>query len=437
MTSQRRIGLWPATSLVTGNMVGSGVFLLPASLGTYGLLSLIGWGVTTVGALLLALIFAFLCRQKIRSQGGPHQFIRHYLGEKAGFYAAWGYWMLSWMSNAALIVAMAGYFSELCGGFSAMQSLMFELCVIALITGINLFGIAVAGRFEMVMTILKLVPLLGLPIIGIFFVDWTNFVWPGAEISLSSSLKTVIFLTIWGFIGVETATVPSGEVIDPHKTIARATLIGTLIAGLVYILGTFVLLGVLSQGTLTTSNAPYAQLAQTLFGGQWGNVIAAMAFLCCLGSFNGWTLVVSRIAQGAAEEGLFPKIFARKNRLGAPFVSLLISSSLTIPLIIFSMQASLVKQFNTIIDFSIALILFIYLGCILAYIKANLQQGMNVKNIAIAGGALCFIVFSLWAAGLKMLLLSFTILLAGIPFRYYMTYRRQREQALELNTASV
>lgn len=414
-SSPRSIGLLATTSLVTGNMIGSGVFLLPASLSVFGMLSLLGWGITTVGALCLALVFAHLSKGKDASQGGPHQSIRKAFGKEAGFFAAWGYWVLSWISNAALVVAATGYLSEIYGGFSVSQSLMVELGIIFVVTSINMLGIVAAGRFELMMTLLKLIPLIGIPLFGLFYINPEHLSLSSLHAQSFANLKAVIFLTLWGFIGVETATVPAAEVRNPKTTVPLATILGTLIAAIVYMMGTFVLLGVLSSDQLAQSNAPYAQLAQAIFGGQWGIAIAGCALLCCIGSFNGWTLVVSRIASGAAKEGLFPKFFARENRFGAPYISLLVSSALTIPLLLMSMQSSLLDQFNMIIDFSITLILFIYLGCTLAYLKEQALSKLTVGTILIGGCTLAFILFALWAAGMGTVLLSLTILLTGVP----------------------
>ncbi len=425
-----RLGLWQTISLVTGNLVGSGVFLLPASLGVLGTLSLFGWVFTGLGALLLAGVFAKLS-QTTQANGGPHNYVGLAFGKESAYWVAWGYWVLSWISNTALVVAAVSYFSPLVGGLSQPMVLSTEMLILMVITFINIRGIQFAGRFELLMTTIKLMPLVIIPIIGLFVVDWqklTPIVPAGVEVF--DGIKLAMFLTLWAFVGLETATVPSGEVKNPKRTIPLATLLGTLIALFVYVLGAVVMLGVLGKD-LSTSNAPYADLAGYLLGGNWTHIIAVAAFCCCLGSFNGWTMVVSKIAQGAAGEGLFPQFFAVVDKQGTPVRSLVVSALCTLPLLLLSLQENLLSQFNAIIDISITLILLIYLVCILAYFK--LKIGYSSRAAFMMGiGALLFVCFALYAAGFKMVTLSLVLLLLGIPMRIYMS-RQSMHQALRAN----
>lgn len=413
-TPQRQLGLLQTTSLVTGNLVGSGVFLLPAALAIYGNLTLIAWLLTGLGALMLAWLFAKMSLLNPQN-GGPHQFVTEAFGKPCGYWVAWGYWMLSWISNAALIVAAVSYFGVLFGPFSPVQVLLIELGILVTITSINIIGIQAAGKFEFVMTTLKLIPLVGIPLVGLFYLDWTalSFSLP-QEITVGSGIKAAMFLTIWGFVGLETATVAGGEIKNPRQTIPFATLFGTGLALAVYLLGCFVMLNLLGQQVLMKSQAPYADLAGTMFGGNWAPWIALAAVICCLGSFNGWTMVVGRIAQGAANQDLFPPIFAKTNRQGTPYMSILISACCTLPMLFLSLKSDLMGQFNFIIDVSITLILIVYLFGTFAYLK--LYQGQHTfKQQLMALGAFLFVCICLWAAGIKMLALSLVLLLLGFP----------------------
>src|SRR6187455_3390272 len=102
--SPRPLGLWSATALVVGSMIGSGVFLLPASLAPYGTASLVGWAITLCGAVLLALTFARLAMRWPQT-GGPYIYARNAFGDLTGFAVAWSYWVSIWCANAAIAVA--------------------------------------------------------------------------------------------------------------------------------------------------------------------------------------------------------------------------------------------------------------------------------------------------------------------------------------------
>ena len=141
-------------------MIGSGIFLLPASLAAFGPISLVGWTVTSIGALVLAVIFGRLSRI-VTKTGGPYAYTEAGFGEFAGFIIAWGYWIALWTGNAGVAVALAGYVGFLFPGVGASQSSSLAVALIAIwtLTLVNIRGVAEAGFVQIVTTVLKLVPL--------------------------------------------------------------------------------------------------------------------------------------------------------------------------------------------------------------------------------------------------------------------------------------
>lgn len=414
--SSQKLGLWTLVMLVTGNLVGSGVFMLPATLAAFGSLCIGGWVLTSVGAVFLSFVFAALSARRPKT-GGPHTYVEDAFGKTAAFYVAWGYWVLSWVSNAALVVGAIGYTSSIFGGISPFSTFLLEAGLIIAIAGINLYGLQMAGRFEFIITVLKLIPLVAVPAIALFYIKLENFVpFNGSTVSDFSAINATALLTLWAFIGLETGTVPGTDVENPKKNIPRGILIGTLIAAFVYIIGTVAIMGVVPRAELLQSKAPYADLATLLFGGYWGIPVAIVAAICCIGALNGWTMVVGRIAFGAANDGLFPAIFKGTTKDGAPFWGIIISSLCSIPFVALSMSECLLKQFNFIIDFSLTLVLVIYLACIAAYFTIlKRDQKLTVKAMFVGGISLVFSLWTLWGASPVMLMWSFVILLAGVP----------------------
>src|SRR5689334_13141043 len=214
---KRSLGLSMATALVIGNMVGSGVFGLPASLASTGPISLLAWGFTGVGALLLALVFARLGRAYPQT-GGPYAYSRRAFGDFVGFQTAWGYWIAAWAGNAAIAVAGVGYLSEFWGSLKDNRFLaaVIAIAVIWLLTAVNIFGVRQGGLVQAATTLLKLLPLLAIAIVGLFYIDSGNFhpfnVSTGSNFHAITAAAT---LTLWAFIGLESATVPAEDVRDP------------------------------------------------------------------------------------------------------------------------------------------------------------------------------------------------------------------------------
>jgi APA family basic amino acid/polyamine antiporter len=199
-----------------------------------------------------------------------------------------------------------------------------------------------------------------------------------------------------------------------------ATIVGTLTAALIYILGTVVAFGVIPNEILVKSNAPYATAASMIFGGSWGIPVALMAILTCIGSLNGWTIVVGRIAQSAANDGLFPAIFSCTNKEGTPRIAILISSALTLPFVVLSATSDLVEQFNLIIDISVTFILFVYLACVLAFFKIfHISKSWSIYRVCIGLLSLGFVLWALSASKPEMLVYSILLVATGLPVWLY------------------
>ena len=248
-TSRPALGFIAATALVVGNMIGSGLFLLPSTLAAYGGASFLGWGLSGVGAMLLALVFARLGMRYPR-QGGPYAYARQAFGDGTGFAVAWSYWISNICGNAAIAIAFAGYFSALVPGIPAPA---LAICALWLCTLVNLGGARGTGHVQVVLTIVKLLPLVGIVLIGVWAVDgsaWQPF--NRSTDSLLGVTTATAALTLWSFLGLECATIPAGEVRDRERTIPRATLAGTAIAVLVTIGACMTVVGLV----------PAAELAQ-------------------------------------------------------------------------------------------------------------------------------------------------------------------------------
>jgi len=273
--TRREIGFWTATSLVIGSMIGSGVFLLPASLAVYGGISLIGWVVTAFGSVMLALAFAHLARRN-PAAGGLYAYTSDSFGPFAGFLVAWGYWISMWSANAALAVAFAGYAAPLLSdAFPGLPDVrttpawgaMLAIGAVWFLTGVNALGVRAAGRVQVVTTVLKLVPLVIVGIAGMLALEPSRFAIPDPQTTpFGGSLFTVMTMTLFAFLGLEAATIPAGSVKDPDRTIPRATIVGTLATAAIYIISTAAVMSLVAPEVLTASTQPFADAART-FGG--------------------------------------------------------------------------------------------------------------------------------------------------------------------------
>lgn len=413
----RKIGFWSVFAIVTGSQIGSGIFMLPASLAPFGIYSLAGWVLSGFGAVMLALVFAKLCAKFPRT-GGPHAYVQEAFGSSAAFFTGWTYWVISWVSTTAVITAAIGYLTPLIGECPQYIHLTMEIALLLIITVVNFKGVKAAGTVEFFLTALKVVPLLIVPLIALAYFSPQNFTSSIAaeQMSLSQILKEVTMLTLWGFIGLETATTPAGSIENPAKTIPRAVILGTLAVAILYFINSVGIMGAMPGKMLMTSKAPYADTVHFLFGGSWHLLISFIAAIVCIGTLNAWMLTSGQIALGLAQDGFMPEKFARKNRHGAPVWALLISCIGIIPLLFLTLNESLAQQINTIIDFSVTAFLFIYAISSLALLKLLWEQKRTKVWPWLYGIiALTFCLLVISATPLKTLMVSGMFVLSGLP----------------------
>lgn len=423
------LGMWMATALVMGNMIGSGLFLLPSTLAPYGGAALLGWGVSLAGALLLALVFARLGLER-PMRGGPYAYARAAFGDAVGFGTAWSYWVSTWCGNAAIAVAFAGYFGSLLPASTAspLRDAVIAVAAIWVCTFTNLRGTRSAGAMQLVTTILKFLPLLLIIAVGVISFDphaWQPFNRSGQP--LPGVATATIALTFWAMLGMESVCVAACDVRNPHRTIPIATLLGTTLAGVATVIACMTVVGLLPQSQLVTSHAPFADAAAHLWGPAAGVALAVVAAISCFGALNGWVLVVSQAGMAAAEDGLFPRVLARCDVRGTPVQGLLISSALASALVLANFQKHLVALFTFVLLLSTATVVLPYLICSIAALRLHQPSRPRWRAMAQVVIAIAAAVFSLWcliSTGAEALAWGAVLLLAGAPL-YFWSKRRK------------
>ncbi|MEV7277392.1 amino acid permease [Streptomyces sp. NPDC093111] len=433
----RGFGLPVATALVVGNIIGGGIFLLPASVAPYGTISLVAFGILTLGALSLALVFGRLARRHPQT-GGPYVYARAAFGDFAGFLAAWSYWITTWVSNAALAVAAVGYLDVLVPIHDSTAATIGAALLVQWLPALaNLAGTRYVGAVQLVATVLKFVPLLLVAVGGLFFFDSANL-GPfrtgdtGALGAVSASAAILLF----SYLGVESAAVSAGEVRDPRRNVGRATVLGTLGAATLYLLGTLAVFGTVAHDKLITSTAPFSDAVDVMFGGSWGGAaVACMALVSMVGALNGWTLLSAQAPYAAARDGLFPKVFAVKRR-GVPTVGVLVTVVLASLLTVYNYTAGTQGVFETLVLVTTFTATVPYLLSTAAQVYFLLSgQGEKVSPGRLARDAVLAVAafgFSLWlvaGSGYAAVYQGVLFLFAGVLVYAAMAARRTRATA--------
>lgn len=431
------LGLWVCTALVVGNMIGSGVFLLPSSLAPYGGISILGWLVSAGGAVCLALVFAWLGAALPRL-GGPYAYAHEGFGDFGGFWVAWAYWISIWTTNAALAVAFISYSTVFLPvlGSSAAAGAVGAVGTLWLLTGVNVLGVREAGRVQLVTTVLKLLPLVAVALFGFFAFQPGHFqpFNPSGESPIGAVTATVT-LTLWAFLGLESGTVPADDVKDPSRTIPRATLLGTLIAAVVYIVTTVAVMGIIAPAELMDSTAPFADAAARLWGGWGRGLIAAGAAISCFGALNGWVLISGQVPRAAALDRLLPRRLAGLNARGTPAFGIVFSSGVATVLIAMNYTQGLVQAFTFLILLATLATLMPYIFSTMTAVMLELREGArvgaaDVVRLAVAGIAFAYSVVAVVGAGRDAVYWGFLLLLLGLPVYVAMRWRGREEAAV-------
>jgi arginine:agmatine antiporter len=395
----RKMSLLQATMLVAGNMIGTGVFLLPVNLASVGSIAVFGWLIATAGAAALGLVFAKLGELNPQ-EGGPYAYARDFLGPYVGFQTNYVYWFGNWIGNIAIAVAAVGYLAELIPAIEAPPASVFATAgVIWLLTFMNIMGPRVVGALETWTMSLALIPILGVALLG--------WIWFSPEIFRSSwnvsggsnahAISRAASIALWAYMGIESAAVSAGVIENPRRNIPLATLIGLGLAAVVYVLSSTVIMGIIPNADLQRSHAPFAEAARQAIGPAAMVIVALCAILKSVGSLAGWMLLVGQSAKAAADDGMFPKVFARLNRHGVPGAGLTIVGVLMTIVLFATMSPTIAGQFSKIIDLAVILAVIPYIYASVAVVKVVYDHRLPARTFQtykwIAIGA---VVYCLW-----------------------------------------
>ena len=396
----RKMGLLQATMLVAGNMIGTGVFLLPVNLAHVGGIAIFGWLIATAGVAALGLTFAKLGELNPQ-QGGPYAYARDFLGPYAGFQTNYVYWFGNWIGNIAIAVAAIGYLAELVPGITHPPgSVLATAALIWLLTFANILGPRVVGALETWTMALALLPILAIAIFGWIWFSSDTFL-AGWNVSGQSDLHATsraASMALWAYMGIESAAVSAGVIENPSRNVPLATLIGLAMAAVVYMLSSSVIMGIVPNEELRTSHAPFAEAARLVIGASGAVVISVCAVLKSVGSLGGWMMLVGQSAQAAAADGMFPRVFGRLNANGVPGVGLVIVGVLMTIVLFATISPTLADQFSRIVDLAVILIIVPYVYSAVAVVKVIYDKKLPRRTFQLYKWiALAAVVYCLWA----------------------------------------
>jgi putrescine:ornithine antiporter len=429
--ASKKMTLTGLTTLVAVNMMGSGIIMLPASMAQIGAISLLSWIVTAVGSMAIAYSFAQLGVLCPRS-GGMSAYSEEAHGKSSYFMASFLYYLSLAIGNVAIAISAVGYLTPFIPwlGTGATPLFVGVVGLIWLTTVANFGGPKVTGQIGSVTVWGVIIPVAGLSVIGWFWFSADTFAqaWNPNKVAMGDAIAQSIPLTLWAFLGMESAAQNSDAVENPEKNVPLACLLGTLGAAVVYILSTTVIQGIVPNADLANSSAPFAYVYAQMFNDTIGNIIMALAVLACVGSLLGWQFTLSTTSKFTADEGMFPKIFAKVNHLGAPIVGMLIAGVLQTLMAFSTMSPDASSQFSKLVDLAAVTNIVPYITSISALMlvmnKAGVSPAVYKRNVAVALAAIAYSIYALYASGMEavfggMMVMMLSYLLYGFVAKKY------------------
>lgn len=421
----RQLGFWMCLALVVGNMIGSGIFLLPANLAPYGMNAIWGWLITIGGAMCLATVFAELAKA-MPEAAGPYDYVARSLGQPPAFFVMWSYWISTWVTNSAIAIAAVSYLSSLAPGAFAnpVVPALAAILFVALFTAVACTGARVSGRVQIITSVLKVMPLIAAMVIALMVIGGGDQPAEFAPMPVSPpSIAAAAALTLWAMLGFECATVPAERVQDPKRNIPRATLIGTLLVGLIYLAASTSVFLLLPAEVAAKSPAPFAALVGSFWGPTAATAVVFFAAISCLGALNGWVLLQGEVPLALARRGVFPQWFGKVNRHGMPVRAQILGSTLSSILVAANYTRGLTQLFQFMALLATVATLVLYLVAAIGALRLMLTGQMRsgaMLIVTLVGG-----VYALWTfygAGTEASLWGLLLLMTGFPVLLWMRF---------------
>jgi APA family basic amino acid/polyamine antiporter len=425
-TEKRSLGFWNVWGLVVGGAIGAAVFLLPAILAPYGSLSIVGWLFSAFAMVAVAMTLGNLARS-IPKIGGPYAYAKAAFGDLAGFMIAWSFWVSVWVGVAAIAVGLTGYlgvFVPIISDSPAMSAFV-AIAFLCILTAINVAGVKTAATLNLVLTILKLLPLFAVGAAGLLLGEVASI--PAADSQGEPFMfffAGLILITIGAFVGIEAGTVPADDIIEPEKTIPRALFFGSLTIAAIYILGTAGVMAVVSTEDLASSASPFSAAASVIFGSWGAKIIALGAIISILGVLNVTILLTGQMPLAAAQDGLFPAHFASVNSHGAPVFGLIVSTVLASLVIGMNYTGGVVAAYEALFLMTTIAAIVVYAACaaadlVLQFRARKAGSKMRWQSMLTAMVAFAISIFAIVGSGLEVAVYTALLLVAGLPVFFW------------------
>ncbi len=423
--TKKKMSVVQLTVIVAVNMMGSGIIMLPANMAQVGAISLLSWLVTAVGSMAIAYGFA-QAGVFDRSAGGMPAYAEQAHGRSGSFLVSYLYYISLAIANVAIAISAIGYLAPFIPGLdgTTLATTIGVIVLIWLTTVANFGGPKITGRIGSVTVWGVIIPVLGLSVIGWFWFSADTFseAWNPHGLSFTEGLGSSVTLTLWAFLGMESAAQSAGAVENPRKNVPLACMLGTGGAAIIYIASTMVIQGIVPNAELAKSTGPFGLVYTQMFTPMVGQIIMALAAMACVGSLLGWQFTISQTGKLAADSGMFPKFLGRVNSKEAPVIGMILIGIVQTIFALMTASPTLGETFNVLVDLSVVTNVVPYImaltGLMVLMRKAGVGQSVYTRNSVVVVVAVAYSIMALYLSGASaviggLLIMSFGYLVYG------------------------
>lgn len=396
-SSRAKMSVFELTLLTAINMMGSGIVMLPTKLAEVGTISILSWVVTAVGSLCLA--YAFAKCGMFSKRPGMGGYSEYAFGKSGNFMANYTYGVSLLFANIAIAITCVGYGATL----FEVELTPFQVCISTIVvlwvcTASNFMGASITGKLSSVAVWCVIIPVLVLSVIGWFWFDPQLYVasWNPHDKPFFSAVGASISMTLWAFLGLESACANSDAIDNPEKNVPIAVMAATIGVAIIYIVSTNIIAGIVPNADLVATNAPFGLVFAQMFSPEIGKIVMGLLVLSCAGSTLGWQFTIAKVFQQSAVDGLFPKVFARVNKFSAPIAGMIIITTIQTGFCLMTISPELFKQFNMLVDLAVVTNIMPYIlsmaavGVIMREARVNPSQARLYTFVALIGAVYSF-----------------------------------------------
>lgn len=428
-TNTNKIGVIQLTIITMVNMMGSGIIMLPTKLAEIGTISIVSWLVTAVGSTALAYAFA-QCGMFSKKSGGMGGYAEYSFGKAGNFLANYSYGVSLLIANTAIAISAVGYGSELFEtSLSPISIALWTGITLWLATVLNFGGARITGNISSFTIWGVIIPVVGLCIIGWKWFEPDLYIssWNPHNVPTFEAIGVSISMTLWAFLGLESACANTDVVENPEKNVPIAVLGGTLGAAVIYIISTNVIAGIVPNLDLANSTAPFGLAFAHMFNETAGKVVMGLMVMSCFGSLLGWQFTIAQVFKSSAEEGYFPSVFKKVTTKDAPVIGMVIITAIQSGLTLMTISPSLNKQFNILVDLAVVTNVIPYLLSMAALMvlqkveKVPENKARITTFIAFVGSL--YSLYALYAAGEQPMLYGSIVTFIGWTLYGFISYK--------------